>query len=162
MRRRIAGCWLAVLALTLMSCRGAPGDLAAAPTEAAAGPQLPPVLQAFAERTGISRAQIPELVKSADQAADRLMAAPLSLVNVPYGPQQCQRLRGHSNLYRRAEPALAALVLPLVRRQIDAALAVYKTSHIRIGKFHLRYLPLRTVPARFRSTPTPAGPLLRS
>ena len=89
MKRRIARCWLAVLALTLMSCSGALGDLAAVPTEAAAGaPQLPPVLHAFAERIEVSRAQMPALVGSADQAADRLMAAPLSLVNVPYGPQQ--------------------------------------------------------------------------
>ncbi len=82
---RVSGGLWAVLLLALASCqcwRGREAPAQPAREEAALS-----VLQAFRARVAASRAQMPDIVKAAEVAGERLMARPNALINVPYASQ---------------------------------------------------------------------------
>jgi len=88
--RRVRHLWIALLA-GLASCCCWPGGGRARAPLTPASPQSRAalaVLDAFRARTAVSREQLPTIIESAEVAADRLVAHPSSLLNVPYAPQK--------------------------------------------------------------------------
>lgn len=59
-----------------------------AQTASTPAPQsAPAILRAFVERVEISKKDVPKIIEAATAAAERNLAQPLALINVPYGPQ---------------------------------------------------------------------------
>jgi uncharacterized phosphosugar-binding protein len=64
-----------------------PGIAAPAQAQRATSTQLQPSLLAYNARLVVARKQIPEITRSAEGAATRIMAHPLALIDVPYANQ---------------------------------------------------------------------------
>ena len=67
----------------VVSCAAPPP----APAPAAIRREVPATLAAFDARVAVARRNVPRIVRAAEAAADRIVAHPEALINVPYAPQ---------------------------------------------------------------------------
>jgi len=79
-KRQVLPClWLLSL-LTVVSCRAA--EPQAQPRSASLA-----VLESFKGRVAVAREDVPQIIKAAEAAAERMVSKPDALINVPYAPQ---------------------------------------------------------------------------